>query len=317
MTGTIPDALRALPQWVCWRYETRYGKRTKAPIDAKSNGRLNYAKSNDPATWASFDAALSACRLHPAELAGVGFCFAPDDGLTGIDLDHVLNPDTGELRAEAAEILQRFAGTYAEISPSGAGLRLFCRGKPRRSGKNAGKAKWLEVYSHPSSRYLTVTGNRWTGSAQTVTDQQNALDWLHRRFMESTELEPVESKPSPAGALDLDDAALLDKAREAKNGAAFERLWRGDTSEHGGDDSAADLALCNLLAFWTDGDVSRIDRLFRQSGLMRRKWDQKHGGRTYGEMTVTKAIEGTREGYTGESIHGGGRKNPLLKPLET
>lgn len=81
--------------------------------------------------------ALAACGRHP-ELAGVGFCFAPDDGLTGIDLDHVIDPDTGELKAEAIEIMDRFAGTYCQVSPSGTGLRLFCYGKPSRSGKNAG-----------------------------------------------------------------------------------------------------------------------------------------------------------------------------------
>jgi putative DNA primase/helicase len=299
---SIPAELRALAQWVNWRYEDRDGRRTKAPIDAKSNGRLTYAKSNDRATWSDFNTALAACGRHP-ELAGVGFCFAPDDGLTGIDLDHVFNPDTGELTAEAAEILAKFQCTYAEISPSGTGLRLFCYGKPKRSGKNAGKVKWCEVYSHPSSRYLTVTGNHWTGNGARVTDQQAALDWLHATFMESTgqgDSKPsVDSKPGPADPPNLDDAALLDKARRARNGAEFERLWSGDTSGHGGDDSAADLALCNILAFWTGGDPDRIDRLFRQSGLMRPKWDTRRGESTYGAATIAKAIESTRETYSG------------------
>ena len=295
----IPAELRDLSNWVNWRYEERGGQRTKAPIDAKSNGSLRYAKSNDPSTWASFDDALAACGRH-SELAGVGFCFAQGDGLTGLDLDHVIDPDTGELKPEAAEIRQRFAGTYCEVSPSGTGLRIFCYGKPKRSGKNTGKVKWLEVYAHPSSRYLTVTGNHWKGSSTKVTDQQDALDWLHSRFMESTGergKQPVDSKPGPASALNLDDAALLSKARAAKNGAKFDQLWSGDTSGHGGDDSAADLALCNLLAFWTKKDEIQIDRLFRQSGLMRDKWDSKHGESTYGQWTIAKAIEGCRETY--------------------
>ena len=295
-----PSELIALPQWVCWRYETRGGKTTKAPIDAKSNGRLTYAKSNDPATWASHAEAIKACERHP-ELAGIGFCFAPDDGLTGIDLDHVLDPDTGELKPEAAEILERFKDTYIEVSPSGTGLRLFVFGKPARSGKNVGRVKWCEVYSHPSSRYLTVTGNHWTGSATAVTEQQAALDWLHGRFLTaSTGQESVASKPGPSVALTLDDAALLGKARAAKNGAEFAALWSGDTSGHGGDDSAADLALCSLLAFWTGNDADRIDRLFRQSGLFRPKWDSRRGeAGTYGSMTIDKAIASCRDTYSG------------------
>ena len=302
---SAPAELTALSQWVCWRYEERGDKTTKAPINAKSNGCLTYAKSNDPTTWASYSEALATCERHP-ELAGVGFCFAPDDGLTGIDLDHVIDPDTGELKPEAAEILEQFVGTYCEVSPSGTGLRLFCYGKPGRSGKNVGKSKWLEVYSHPSNRYLTVTGNHWPGSATTVTEQQAALDWLHARFMtastgqgEQAGSPPVDAKRPAFAPLNLDDAAILDKASKATNGADFNRLWSGDASANGDDDSAADLALCNLLAFWTHGDADRIDRLFRQSGLMRQKWNEVHyaDGRTYGQATVDKAIAGCREFY--------------------
>lgn len=301
-SAAIPAELRTRHQWVAWRYEERHGKRTKPPIDAKGNGKLAYAKSNDPATWSDFATALQACGLHP-ELAGVGFCFAPGDGLTGLDLDHVIDAETGELKREAAEIVARFKGTYIEVSPSGTGIRVFCYGKPIRSGKNTGPVKWLEVYAHPSHRYLTVTGNPWPGSAPAVTDQQAALDWLHGRWMqqdESTGSRPVDSKPSQA-PLNMDDATLLDKARRARNGAEFERLWNGDA---GNDHSAADLALCNLLAFYTGNDAARMDRLFRQSGLFRPgKWDKVHfaDGRTYGQATLERAIAGSRETYKGKA----------------
>lgn len=313
---SIPAELRALPQWVGWRYETRKGKQTKPPISPKSNGSLLYAKTNDPTTWTDFDTALAtASRL---KLEGVGFCFAETDGLTGIDLDHVFNPETGELDPEAAEILKRFQDTYIEVSPSGTGFRLFCYGKPGRSGKIPGKEKWLEVYSHPSSRYLTTTGNRLDGNEAGVTDQQEALDWLHARFMAPAS--PVESEPPPAPAApldfgslripqgrepapaptcprDLSDQQLLEKAHNAANGATFARLWSGDG---GDDDSAADFALCNILAFWTDGDHERIDRLFRRSGLMRPKWDEIHysDGSTYGQVTTDRAVRDLKVGYS-------------------
>src|SRR6185369_1853678 len=56
------------------------------------------------------------------------------------------------------------------------------------------------------------------------------------------------------------------------------------------DRSAADLALCNLLAFWTGRDATRMDRLFRGSGLMREKWDSRRGETTYGGQTIARAI---------------------------
>lgn len=298
----IPSELRDLPQWVCWRYEDRDGKPTKPPINPKSNGKLLYAKSNDPATWSDFDTACAAAtRL---KLEGVGLNLSESDNLTGLDLDHVLDPETLELDPLAVEVLARFAGTYTEVSPSGAGLRIWCYGKAARSGKCEGSRKWLEVYTHPSNRYLTVTGNRY-GAATAVTEQQEALDWLHSRFMESSRSKEastgreIDLLSSPVGTDLSDDAALLNKASQAKNGSAFDALWSGDLSGHTGDHSAADMALLNALAFWTGNDAARMDRLFRQSGLMRPKWDDMHGTTTYGDASISKAISGCRNVYTG------------------
>lgn len=299
---SIPAELCSLPQWVCWRYEERNGKRTKPPIDPKSNGKLMYAKSNDPRTWSDFATATAAAQR--LKLEGVGLALSASDGLTGLDLDHVFDPATGEVDPLATEVLMRFAGTYAEISPSGTGLRIWCYGKPKRSGKCAGKRKWLEVYAHPSSRYLTVTGNTASpGNGVAVTEQQAALDWLHQRFMqENNTEEEATPAPTPLPPVSiLDDAQLLNKAHNARNGAVFGALWAGDTSGQGGDHSAADMALCGLLAFWTRNDPARMDRLFRQSGLMRPKWDVVHSaeGLTYGQASIAKAIADCREGYSG------------------
>jgi putative DNA primase/helicase len=41
-----------------------------------------------------------------------------------------------------------------------------------------------------------------------------------------------------------------------------------------------------MLAFWTGGDPARIDTLFRQSGLYRKKWDRKD----YRDKTITEAL---------------------------
>ncbi|MBZ4192713.1 MAG: DUF5906 domain-containing protein [Candidatus Contendobacter sp.] len=322
----IPADLTALNQWVCSHRETRNGKETKPPINPRSNGKLLYAKSNDPATWSDFATAVAAAdRLN---LAGIGLNVWESDNLTGLDLDHVFDPETGELDPLAAEVVDRFAAvTYTEISPSGTGIRIWCKGKPQRSGKCTGKVKWLEVYSHPSNRYLTVTGNQWAGSADHVTEQQAALDWLHTRFMAKADSTGTDScsaqgknkprSPSVDSSLDLDDAALLDKARNARNGAIFEALWRGDLSGYGDDHSSADLALLNILAFWTDRDAGKMDRLFRQSGLMREKWDVVHdpdGQRTYGQMSIAKAIADCREGYSAKKPSAGKAKAESARP---
>jgi len=63
-------------------------------------------------------------------------------------------------------------------------------------------------------------------------------------------------------------------------------LWQGDTSAYGGDHSRADQALVTHLAWWTNYDAERIDRLFRQSGLYRPKWNHA----SYRRATIGKAL---------------------------
>jgi primase-polymerase (primpol)-like protein len=48
-----------------------------------------------------------------------------------------------------------------------------------------------------------------------------------------------------------------------------------------------------MLAFWTGGDATRIDTLFRQSGLYRKKWDRND----YRNRTIREALSGKTEFY--------------------
>jgi len=87
-----------------------------------------------------------------------------------------------------------------------------------------------------------------------------------------------------------DDATLLDKARNARNGAKFAALYdRGDIAGYKSQ-SEADAALCALLNYWTGNDAARVDRLFRRSALFRvDKWDSvRVKGATYGAATITR-----------------------------
>ncbi len=148
----IPEELRTRRQWVVWRLMVRNGKPSKVPFEAATG---KFAKSNDSATWCGFDQAVSASRTQRFD--GIGFVFAEGDGLFGIDLDHVLDPATGLVEPWAAEVVEKFRGTYIERSPSGTGIRIFCKGRPIRCGKGT-LEKRIEVYDHTSPRYLTVTG---------------------------------------------------------------------------------------------------------------------------------------------------------------
>lgn len=283
----IPDELKAIPRWVAWRYRTRKGKPTKVPLQPK-DPRCN-ASSTDPNTWGTYEEAVTCCEGNDS-VDGVGFVFSGDDDYCGVDLDNALDPETGELSAEAARIIATF-GSYTEWSPSKTGVHLIARGKLPGAGNRRGN---VEVYE--DGRYFTMTGDHLEGTPSTVESRQDELDAWHRsvfgdRLPKSL---PVTS-PSSQAPLVADDEDLLASLRRSQTSRRkFEMLFDQGDWEHAGDfgsQSEADLALCSLIAAKSDS-AAQIDRLFRRSKLMRGKWDEQRGKLTYGEMTVEKALEG-------------------------
>lgn len=102
---------------------------------------------------------------------------------------------------------------------------------------------------------------------------------------------PPSVRVSPAPT--LADTDLIAAIRASRQGVEFDRLWAGDTSLQAGDHSAADSALCRILAYWTNRDPGQIDQLFRQSGLYRPKWDRDD----YRQRTIDGAIAHTPNVY--------------------
>ena len=99
--------------------------------------------------------------------------------------------------------------------------------------------------------------------------RQRQLDGLVARLFPPP---PPVAVARGARAVPADDRELLERAFRARNGGSVEKLWNGDWSAYTSQ-SEADLALCAHLAFWSGDDPARVDQLFRQSGLMREKWD--------------------------------------------
>jgi hypothetical protein len=157
---------------------------------------------------------------------------------------------------------------------------------------------------YDSARFFTMTGDHVDVTPRTVEERQDELAAVHREYVQEPSMggsdtgePPTEISTTPTD-VDLTDEELIERAQNAANGEEFARLWRGDI--HGYDSqSEADMALCCLLAFWTGGDATRMDQLFRRSGLIRQKWDDQHfaDGATYGERTIERAISTTTDFY--------------------
>jgi primase-polymerase (primpol)-like protein len=299
--NALPIALRDRPQWVCWASRQRNGKQTKVPLNPDTG---SFASTANSATWGSFDRALRGA-MRP-NVDGIGFVFTDEDPYVGVDLDDCRDPDTEQLSDVAIEIVMRLQ-SYTEISPSGTGLHVIARGTlpdgPRRCGS-------VEMYD--TGRFFTMTGDRLASTPSTVCTRPSALESVHHTHVAANEHQAHatadtawdERAASTAGSSLPTDEALLERARSAENGEKFSRLWAGDISGYDSH-SEADMALCCLLAFWTAGDGSRIDELFRQSGLMRSKWDEVHyaDGSTYGEKTIERACTQVTDRYEPPTRH--------------
>ncbi len=295
----IPALLREKRQnWGCWRAKNDQGRIKKEPINQKT-GRL--ARTDDETTWGTFDQAVE--RLgRDASLCGLGFLMKPEDGIVAIDIDHCIDDETGGITPEALEIVTRM-NSYTELSPSGAGLRIFVLGTMPEAGR---KARDKEFYQ--GGQYVTVTGWHRHGTPRTVNPAPASLEWLYSTYF----ARPSEERPQAAtgGTSLLSDTAVIERLCADKK---FGPLWHGDASAYadkspdGIDHSRADMALCGQLARWTNKDAVQMDRLMRQWALFPSdKWDEDHysDGRTYGEATIATAIRGCQHPYQGrQSFH--------------
>jgi putative DNA primase/helicase len=300
----IPPELKALPQWVGWRFVWREGKPgeagkwTKAPFRADGKGG---AKSTDPETWATFDQAKTSVKRLGFD--GIGFVFSPEDQYFGVDLDACRDKETGQLTPEASDWVNRF-GTYCEVSPSGTGVKLIGLGAlPEGTMGRRNATTGAECYDR--GRYFTVTGQRLQESPESCEGAPDVLTAFLAHHFPKKEAAPV-NQSAPLTPLDMDDYELLAKANGAKDGAKFAALWSGSHAGLPGA-SEADMALAGLLLFWTQGDQARTEAMMRRSGLAREKWDTMRGAQTYLEYTIAKAAEGKTEFYnplkTGSSVN--------------
>ena len=285
---SIPRPLLEYNQWICWREAQRDGKQTKIPIEPTTG---EYASTTDPETWSSFGTAREWAEAENEN--GLGFVFTDDDSIVGIDLDDCRDPETGAPEEWAKLVIERLE-SYTEVSPSGTGYHVLVSGSLPDGRNRKGD---LEIYE--TARFFTVTGTRVDGTPTTVQERTDELQAVHADHLAPDEGSNSDGESTTGQATrSLADDELLGKAKNAENGEKFERLWRGSTAGYESH-SEADMALCSLLAFWTGGDEQQIDRLFRDSGLMREKWDEVHyaDGSTYGEKTIERAVAGTTEFY--------------------
>jgi len=282
-TITLPselDELKPLKQWVAFQkvWDDKKKKYSKIP----KNALTGYgAKANDPETWADFNTAVNG--MNHFNYDGVGFEFA--GGYMGVDLDNVID-EKGNCCDVATEIVKAL-DSYTEYSPSGKGLHILVKTSLDRIGSR-NDSIGLEMYN--AGRFFTVTGKPY-GNSKPIQDRTNQVKAIYNKYLKK-EVAPVQ-QPTTGGTaytVSESDTKLWQRMFNSGKGEEIQALYSGDLSRHNNDHSRADQALINHLAYWTNGDALRIDAMFRQSGLMRPKWDTKRGVKTYGQKTIESAL---------------------------
>lgn len=288
----IPDEIKALKNWVCWKAvpdpkPDRPDHISKIPINPYTGGQ---AQSNNPETWSDFDTAVSCSR----RFSGIGFIFN-NSGYFGVDLDGKTDALKAFEGGDDNNIIGEFIHTlqsYTEKSQSGTGIHIICKGSLPKGGRRSDK-NGVEMYE--SGRFFVMTGNICAEYAE-ITDGTEAIKGLHEKYIGGGR-EPQQKPAVSPVPCSLSVSEALDAARRSKQGTMFSDLYAGRFENYFKSQSEADLSLCNMLSFWLGADPDKIDEAFRASGLYRDKWDRRQSGSTYGRITIKKAVDSTREVY--------------------
>ena len=180
----IPSELTQKKQWCNWNN-----------VDGQKFPQTPYGRtfrSNDPATFATFDEAKAASDQ-------IAFVIQGGDPYTGIDLDNCLD-ENGDLRDWAVPIVMRLDSLgFGEVSPSGQGIKFIVRGKKTEGARCVHKfgddKQQIEVYDF--NRFWTITGNTYAGNNK-LGEGQHAVEWICDEYLTTRKAEPpkvVEWEP--------------------------------------------------------------------------------------------------------------------------
>jgi hypothetical protein len=239
-----------------------------------------------------------------AKRVGLGTSWVVEPGYFVIDIDSDCEKDL------AVTILKKFDGAYMEVSNSGKGYHIIARYSGQRPDHKSKNTK-LDIELYTGGRHILITGKCKPGG-DSERDFTQELMWIIGEYFAPREIiEAPAVTPSQA----LSDEELLKKAFKNKNpfsdASIFKSYFDADAEVLGVrhphdtnpfDYSSADMSFCNQLAFWSGGNAEQIDRIYRQSKLMRDKWERDD----YRNWTISRAIKDCQKFYAAmpEAVEG-------------
>ena len=152
----IPEALKCERIWLLWKAEPSQDakKPLKVPYYANGSRRSGVQGSDaDRVQLATYREALA--TFAGGGYAGLGIAHVPGCGFVSLDFDNCVD-ERGNILEDVRAFVYR-CGTYAEMSPSGRGVRVIARGKlPSVKKLDTATGRHVEVFG--DSGFVTVTG---------------------------------------------------------------------------------------------------------------------------------------------------------------
>jgi hypothetical protein len=288
----IPPELRTYPQWVLWRYYRQQHRAKPAKLPCTLAGAA--ARTDNPATWTSFDAVRAAYNADRGRtFAGIGFVFSRSDPFVGVDLDNCISAD-GEELPWGLEFLAALK-SYAEISPSGRGVKLIVRGRlggehphqgTRVGGFGPDGAGAVELYEW--GRFFALTGDRHADALPTIADRSAAVAQTYAAMRARQRGGTAARPPGPPAAVptrqpNAADVADADRERRCR---ALLMLCPDSISGQGGH-ARFYRAACETVRFdLSDAAAWRVMRWWSES---------KSGGEPWSDREIDHKLRQARK----------------------
>lgn len=266
------------------------GKLAKVPCDLRGNPH----DAQDPAIWLTYESAMSQAATLGAGYS-IGFSITQETKLGCIDIDSCLQANN-EWNPLAIELCTMFSGALVERSISNKGLHIwfsYTGIMPLHACKNT--ALGIEFYHE--SRFIAL-GTPYHGSA--AFDATLLMTPLINKYFpaQAEVVKPINNTPVESDT-DLRQRFLTRKSTGALFGSelcnmtlfhatpeTLVKYYHHADSPNVLDSSSADMSLASRLAQFTT-DADQIERLMRQSQLVRDKWDNH---KTYLSRTIERAL---------------------------
>lgn len=298
-----------IPQWFVWRLTWDASENKYQKVPCYPDGSKYRMDAQDPANWMTYEKACASLTWHRSWNDGyaytLGFMLTASTGYWFLDIDKCLV--NGQLSHQANVMRDSFPGAAWEWSSSTTGLHIFGRGEiPKHRMKDIFKLN-LEFYSDLRGIAFGLTGEMW-GNADT--DHTGAVAWLVENYFPPNAFhgEILDSQfdgPDPLWNGPTEDMELIARIERVRRTSAaevfggipdaratFAQLYEANPATmdqlYGNDESGAEFALIGMLAFWTGRDARRIERIMRQSGLYREKWESSRRSETFIRYSILR-----------------------------